>query len=519
MDRKKDCQTLMAERLVNWFLRKIKIYRVPLLASVIVGALCYMFAFTNKLVNHDDVAALFSKGITASSGRWGLDLLSYILPDCSLPWFHGVITIILVAVSICAMVNIYSIHNKLLQALLAGSVIAFPSLIGTFSYMFTSSSYGISFFLSVFAVYLLKSQPKKLFLPALVCMVLSLGIYQAYVAITASFLVLILIQRILYEEDVRSVIRVGILYVAFLLLSLVFYYGVTQLILTYSGSQFNSYAMGAMKFDCASILKGIKLAYLNICYFFVYHLHVLNLTKFSIAVHRICAVATFLLLFVWELAQNKHSVSRFFLLLALITVLPLAINCMYLLVDADAVHALVLYSYIAIYILAVIIAQACLPLLLHRRSFEFIRRIAINVIALGMVAAVLNNIYIANKNFFRLYLRYENAYCFYTSLVASLHTMPEFDESTSIAVIGQYEDPEFYKYQFDNEVLTGFNGFTPNQYSKQFFLEYYLGISVPFASQAECDKIASSQEYSEMAVYPYYGSIKMIGDVLVVKLS
>lgn len=69
------------------------------------------------------------------------------------------------------------------------------------------------------------------------------------------------------------------------------------------------------------------------------------------------------------------------------------------------------------------------------------------------------------------------------------------------------------------DTLTGVTGFKPDSYSKERFLEQYVGFAIPFASQAEEAEIAASPEFAEMSVYPYYGSMKKIGDTFVVKLS
>ena len=61
--------------------------------------------------------------------------------------------------------------------------------------------------------------------------------------------------------------------------------------------------------------------------------------------------------------------------------------------------------------------------------------------------------------------------------------------------------------------------FGPDTYSKEQFVQYYLGISIPFASEEELSAIEASPEFAEMPVYPYYGSLRKIGDVMVVKLS
>ena len=133
---------------------------------------------------------------------------------------------------------------------------------------------------------------------------------------------------------------------------------------------------------------------------------------------------------------------------------------------------------------------------------------------------IAGNIYIANEASLHLYLRYENAYAFYTSLAADIKMQPEFTEDTVLAVIGNYQQPEFYSEQFEHiHTITGVYGFVPDNYSKQRFLEYYLGFSIPMASGEEIAAIEASAEFENMPVYPYYGSLRSFGNVLVVKLS
>ena len=133
---------------------------------------------------------------------------------------------------------------------------------------------------------------------------------------------------------------------------------------------------------------------------------------------------------------------------------------------------------------------------------------------------IVGNIYIANAAYLNLHLRYENAYAFYTSLIADVKQSPEFTEGTKLAVIGTWDDPDFYEENLGfTNCLTGVTGFKPDSYSKERFLQYYLGFTVPFASEEEQAAIAASPEFEEMAVYPYYGSMRKIGDVMVIKLS
>ena len=85
-------------------------YRYPILGSVIAGMLAYTFAFTNKLVNLDDLYYMFSKGATIESGRWGLELMSFLFPDYSMPWIYGILSLVLITIGICICVRMFSIE-------------------------------------------------------------------------------------------------------------------------------------------------------------------------------------------------------------------------------------------------------------------------------------------------------------------------------------------------------------------------------------------------------------------------
>lgn len=520
MEQKNCRQPLLLEQAAKWLLVKIKENMVPIAASVLFGMLAYMFAFTNKLVNHDEVFCLFSKGATVDSGRWGLGALDSLFPNYSMPWIYGVISIVLMTAAVCLIVHIFAIRSKLLQVLLAGSILVFPSLIGTFGYMFTSSSYAVSFFLAVLAVWLLQRPCKFCAIPALGCMVLSLSIYQSYIAVSASLLVLVLIGRLLQEDKCFPVLGKGIYFVAFLIVSLLLYSIGTEIVLRITGTVFNDYASQSVRFNLSSIPAGIDLAYSSFFRFFTEGYRGLIPMPLSQQMHYLFLAASGVLLLFWYFQQKRKDIAGSLLLLVLIALLPLAINCMYLITTADSIHTLVLYSFTAVYILGILIADTCLPLIAPEKLSSLCRRIALDVLTLAMAVMIILNTYLANEAYLNLYLRYENAYAFYTSLWADIKMTPGFEENTKLALIGHWQEPDYYseKFEFLGQI-TGVGGFTANSYSGEQFLEYYLGAPISFASQAEIEAIQCAPEYAEMAVYPYYGSMAMIGDTLVVRLS
>ncbi len=224
-------QPLLLQWGANWIRKEWKDCRLPFLSAILFGFLAYTFAFTNKLVNHDEVQSLFMKGGTVTSGRWGLGLLDTVFPNISMPWIYGVLSVVFIAIAACVVVRMFGLKSKLLQVLLSGSIMVFPSLIGTFGYMFTSSSFALSFLLAVIAVWLLQWNPKLGLIPALGSMIFSLSIYQSYISVAAGLLVILLIQRLIQGDDLPGIIRTGVFYVVFLAVSLGIYYAATQFFL------------------------------------------------------------------------------------------------------------------------------------------------------------------------------------------------------------------------------------------------------------------------------------------------
>lgn len=511
---------LLLEAVPRWLAAAFREYRIPFLGSLIWGTLAYLFAFTNKLVNHDEVGQLFGKGATVSSGRWGLGALDLIFPNVSMPWIYGVITLVLMAVSVCLIIRLFSLRSKVLQVLLAGSIVIFPSLIGLFGYMFTSSSYALSFLLAVLAVFLVCRGSRWMLLPAAGCLILSVSIYQSYISVAASLMVLVLIHQLLTGEEPGSVLKKGIGYVLFLIISLGGYYLATQLVLMLKGISFNEYAADSISFSPSYLLKGLGLAYVNFVRFFTWAHHRLMPTSLSRWLHLALFAAAAVLLLLWVQKQKKPGAARFLLLLLLLVMLPLAINCMYLITSEDSIHTLVLYSFVSVYILVAVLAEQVLEVPANGMFRELLRRIALDGSAIALSVIILINIYVANTAYLNLHLRYENAYAFYTSLSADIRQLPQFREGSRIAVIGSWKSPDFYETNLDfTNYLIGTKGFLPSDYSAQAFLEYYIGFPAEFVSVEEAAAIGSSDAFREMSVYPYYGCIRVVDDVIVVKLS
>lgn len=506
-------QTLLVERILRWCGCKLRENWLPLTAGMVSGILAYMFAFTNKLLSHDEVGSLFIKGDTVSSGRWGLEFLSNIMPDYSMPWIYGIMSLVFLTVASCVVIRTFHIRNRALQVLLPGLLITFPSMIGTFTYMFTASSYALSFLLAVRAVYWMGKWELKYVFPAMACMVLSLGIYQSYIAVAAGLLVLLVVYRILEGDEVRDCLLRGAGYVLFLGVSLIVYYILTKVIQAAMGIEMNPYATQNLSLDPQQILIRSERAYAGFFALFETGIYGLMPTELSRTVHRICVWVLIGILILWAVFCRKPA--RIGLMVFLLAVFPLSVNCMFLFTEDHAVHTLVLYGVATLYVLlALVIEKAPVP-----EKTMGIRQIGAEVIAVLMAVIIVINTYVANEVYLNLQLRYEHTQSFYSNVIARIMDDPEYDEGSKIAFIGTYGQPgEFYTKFEEIRQISGANGVSPNNWSNYLFLARYMGFEIPFASQEEIEEIQASEEFENMAIYPYYGSIQKIGDIFVIKL-
>lgn len=500
----------------------LKKYRVSLISSIVIGLLSHMFVFTNKLINDDELLYLFGKGATIGSGRWGLLLISPAFPDVSMPWLWGILSIFLIALSTCLLIRIFSIETKVLQVILSGLTISFPALTSTFSYMFTSIYYAVSFFFSVLAVYLIcvPEHHKPVWnMMALILSVVSTGIYQSYISVSASLLVLFLIHELLRpQSDEKKIFKQGLYFVSFLILSLGCYWMFSKLVWMITSIDMNSYSQEAVTFSASTIILGIENAYR----YFIKHLFLMEAgliqTTLSTWIHIFCFMLAGVELVLWGIRTKR--LSKLLLMTFLIAVLPLAINSMYIFISPGHIHTLVLYSFFSVYVLFFILIESALLNGTEKNIISACHFLGMDLIILLLSLVILFNVYAANEYYLGLHLRYENFYSFCTSVVAQLQSQPEYTQNTPVAIIGNYSSPDFYKKRFlYSNQIQGFSGSSPNSYSKYDMFRYYIGHELVLVDEEAEQLLSKTPEFAAMPSYPANGYMQMIGDTIVIKLS
>ena len=494
----------LCERAAQSAAAAVRKHALPAAASLVFGFLAHMYAFTNKLLNADETAALFSKGATLTSGRWGLEAVKLIFPDASMPWIYGVLSLVFITAAICIVIDMFRIRTKLMQILLPGAVIVFPALTGNFCFMFTSSSYAFAIFLAVLSANLFYRGGWKRMTAGCLLLAFSLGIYQAYISVAASLCVLLLIKRLMDEESTAGeVLKKGLVYLALLAASLVLYYAVTLAVEAVLGMGYQSYEVTSGK----SVLHSLLMAYSSFVHIFTDGYFGYVNSGLSRLAHFICATAV-----LCALAANmrgREKAGKTALMLALCIAYPLSVNCIYLIASVDIIHSLVLFGFCSFYVFTAFAVESLAGRVRAVRS----------VTALAMALIIAGNVYFANKVYLKMYLEYENAYAFYNTLMAQVMDTPGFGEYTVIDPVGNTAGGvKRFDREIDTSGFTGPNEDLVNIYTRVSFIKYYLGLDLYMYRE---DTILNAPWYDEMPCYPADGSIiyRADEDRIIVKLG
>ena len=496
---------------------KWKEYRWPFLCAMLCGLLAFLYFFTNKLPNFDDVASTFSKGAALVSGRWGLEICKYIFPNYSMPWLWGVVSLFIMSISACLILDLFHFKSKWICCLLAGLVVVFPSQLSIFMYMFTSTSYALAFFAAVFSAWILCNGRKIWkYLFAGTLFVVSIGIYQANIAITATLFVLIMISDIYRnEKSIREVIAFGLKCVLFIILAVAVYYGITLLLLHLRGESFCGYAKEAIG-NPESLLERVLSCFRSFAAVFVPNVQKYGLitSEFSAYMHIIAGICASLPTLI-HMIKTKQWTRLAFLTFLIAIVLPLSITCMLLIVTKTSVHTIVMASFMLVYFLLAILLE---------RNFTGNNRLFCVLekgVYLCFSLIIASNIVEANRAALAAQFEYENTKALYTTVAAQIQNTDGFDTDTRIALIGEAPVSKVMQgFGLSNIVgVIGSDGALRNAWSRESFINNYLGYDFSFASEKEVNELKDSNEVKGMKSYPYYGYVQKINNMIVVKLS
>lgn len=493
-------------------------------AAAVYGIAVHSFALNNILHNHDNIASQpGGYGIGAPLGRWFLEILGQVFDKAglnyNLPTVNGLIYIAILAVTAGFLVSVLDIKSKPSAALIGALFVAFPTVTATMIYRYTVIFYGIGILFAVLAVWVMQRW-KRGYLLSVLLIALSMGIYQAYIPVTIALFVLLLIQKGLRREaDAKELILQGLLDCAVLIVGLVLYYAGMKLSLLFWKLPLTEYqgidTMGSI--SLSQLPRLVWKAFSNVIslplrdYCGVANRAIMRISYFALGVCSAGMVGYILL------KKVKNVLTSLVTCLLCIAFL-LAVGFIEVMVPDGWIYTLMVYSYCLLCCAPLVILE-CLPKKEDpEKKFGKLPKTAVSFL---VAVLVFYYGYYANVNYTAVYFAGEQISNYLSNVVVRASMTEGYTPDKQWALLGDIQDPLFGA-PWEEEVSytgLGFTEYLLNQYSRENWIENYVGYEIPMADEQTCAELSRMQEVMEMPCWPSAGSTKVIGDTVIVKFQ
>lgn len=482
----------------------------------LAGLFAHGYMFANKLPNPDDLISLWGKGATYESGRWALPVLGMVDGSFSSPWMLGLLSLLLFSLAAMQLIEVLRLKSPLLCGLAGAVMIVFPTIVCMFAYMFTSDAYALAALLCVLAVRFCR---KGLWgrLGAVVCIAVSLGLYQAFFGLVPALLLYDLFLQCV-EPDARAgrVFITGLCDLAVMAGGAGAYLLINRLACAAHG--IDAGFSGRMDGFClASLPEYLGQAYEQ--FFYVWRDTANGITETASLRFLMTSCEWLGILLLGVLAVRQLRRGRYLeagLGVVMMALFPVAVNLICL-SGQSFVHTLMFYPMCLVPLVFLALCERWnagrdprVPLLARLHTAG--RWVCVCLVAVLAFQYARQ----ANEVYLEMQINHSRRMAYWTSIATQIRSLPGFSEWTEVVFL--YEDgwdrstPGQWNHEHLNELIGVRLDY--HSYADQQLLNYYLGYAPHYLDPAEFEALP---EVQEMPAYPDDGSVRMIEGAAVVK--
>lgn len=173
------------------------------------GLLAHAYGFLHTSFSHDGLNAIYIEESESlwkmAIGRSFVDFYRYsVRGKWEVPWLIGIISLAFIAVAAKVVGELFEIDTRFGILFLSGIMVVNHTVTNlTANYIFEMDIDLLAMLLAVLAVYCWRKNGRW-WLLGILCICISLGLYQAYLSVTICLILLILLKQILNGYDVGT---------------------------------------------------------------------------------------------------------------------------------------------------------------------------------------------------------------------------------------------------------------------------------------------------------------------------
>ena len=498
---------------------------------LIAGLVAHGYIIFNRISYHDNTACLFNLGGTYESGRWMLgfiyDIQMMTTKLFSVPVFNGILSIVFIALAAMVMVQMFDVKSKFLAAAIGVIMVVYPVVTSIFSFMFTAWEYHFGLFLAIYCVYVYtKHESVFTFLASVLLCTISLGIYQAYFAVTIALFLIKLFFGVLDGEfdSVGAYIKRGLTYLAQLGVSLVLWAilrKVTMLIKHINAVEYKGMNEGYELSKLPAAFVGMIKAFLG------FGQAGINAVLYQRAFTALIFVIT-LVQIAFLLARAKEKISIKLISLIGLVFLPIGMNVVYLLSTSSEynVDSLMLYGDIFVFILPLLLIERLQMVDMAAVLVDKVVFVATWLQIISLFVMTLGYTYMDNAAYMKAEIAQEQAIAYFNQMITAIKTTDGYEQDMDIILVGWHnlDDATFTTVdnseQLDAVKIDKFPRYTDlvKYEGSIYFLREHLGFGNEHVI-VDDGTVGAEMEVQLMTTYPNDGAIAVIDGKVIVKLG
>lgn len=447
-------------------------------------------------------------------GRWFVPIYKAVFNiNITVPWVQFVIATIWVTISVFLIVKIFNLKSRLSVLIISGFLITNIAVTAqTATFLFELDANLFAMMLTVISVFLWSKYNKlQAYIVSVVLLTISLGIYQSYLSVSITLVIVYSILSLLNNEKVHKVIINGMKYIGVIIVSIILYllmvFIMTKVYHTEYISNYNTINTGI--FGISSLFQSSR-AFLFCVQSIFQPLTFSNKWVLSVVSFAACLIA---IIFSVVFAKHKQlKIGNILLILFLIILMPLGMNFTFVLMGGW-VHSLMVYAFSLFWVFIII--------LLEKTSKGGNLKRALRLISVGLLFVLIgNNIFFANGLYVEKKLQEDATLAQMTNVVNDIRHFEGYDsDKHELILVGQsvsYNDTK--PFEKLNDVF-GFARTIEWDTNTDGYFKYVLHFPIKVASGEEFQEIRADSRIKEMPSYPNEGYIMQTDKYLVVKLS
>lgn len=498
--------------------------KIAFFSSFICGFFMHLYKITNYLPNHDSVYSYYTDGNMLEYGRWFLTIICRISSNFDLPWVCGLLTILYVSITAVFIVRLFNITNKVVIALCGAILVSYPAITDILFYEYIADGFTFAMLLSALAVYLIRLEKATVW--RLICSILLICLacatYQSYLSFALVLMICYYIWILLTTKEETKVYAKWVIYqfICIILGVLLYYLGWKLCLILEKSEPTSLYGIDTLGISASTILGAFRKSIATLYYyFFEQNVFTKGFTTFGL--FNLLFFLCFSMIIIVSIIKSKiwKNKSRILLTILCLLVTPFAIT-IWLFASPELEYGVrMLQSVSLLFVFSIIL---CNQYVKCKLSDLYALFICVTVFYYGLSANVAN---------YFLTMEYETVYSEAVELKSDIESLKKASgENTAVAIIGtRGEGPKGYNYLLSEEDHIDEIHVFAHTLEKSFlfdrkhisgFLSKVLYYDGRFIEDVEIEnRLASTDEFKQMSCWPDEGSVQLIDDIIVIKLS